>query len=80
TPKQIKEYNRIEKIKTQIKSEHKSEVDYKYNRIFQDANAKTPEDSFKIYTDYNLPFKFLEPTLEQKEKAIKQNQLERSVR
>ncbi len=80
TPKQIKEYNRIEKIKTQIESELKSYVDYRFNRIFEDANAKTFQDSVDIYQKYGLPIKLLNPTLIQKEKTIKQNELERSVR
>lgn len=78
TPKQMREYGEKERIKIQIESEHKSEADYNYGRIFE--NAKTFQDSVDIYKKYGLPIKLLTPSAEQKEKAIKQNELERSIK
>jgi hypothetical protein len=78
TPKQMKAYNEKARIKQQIETEHKSEVNHEYNQLFE--NAKTSEDTLAIYKRYNLPFKFVEPTLKQKEEAIKQNKLERSLK
>jgi hypothetical protein len=80
TPKQMKAYNEKVKIEAQMESEHKKEVEYRYDKIFENSNAKTIEDSVEIYKKYGLPIKLLNPTLEQKEKAIKQNELERSVK
>lgn len=77
TPAQIKQYNEKERIKAQMEAEHKSEVDYFYNRMFE--NAKSKEDSVGIYQKYGLPIKLLNPSFEQKEKAIKQNELEKGV-
>ena len=78
TPAQIKQYNEKRKIINQMEVEHKREVDYFYNRMFEDA--KTFQDSVDVYKHYNLPIILPKITFKQKEEAIKQNQLEKSVR
>ena len=79
TPKQIKACNEVRRIKKEIEKTELDETNYYYERIFKDADAKTFQDSLEIYQKYGLPIILLNPTLEQKEKAIKQNELERSV-
>jgi hypothetical protein len=79
TPKQIKAYNEKVRIEQQIETEHKKEVEYKYDKIFEDTKTRNFWDSLEIYKKYNLPFKFVEPTLEQKEKVIKQSNLEKGL-
>lgn len=75
TPKQMKAYDEKIRIEQQIETEHKKEINYKFNRIF--GKAITFQDSVDIYQKYNLPITLQNITFEQKEKAIKQNQLER---
>lgn len=79
TPKQMKQYSEQERIKAEVEAEYKSYTEYRFNRIFKDADAKTFNDSVNIYQKYGLPIKLLEPSLGQKENAIKQNELERSI-
>ena len=77
TLKQMKQYNEKSRIEQQIKTEHKNEVNYFYNRIFE--GAENIKDSVDIYQKYGLPIKLLNPTLEEKERAIKQNRLENLI-
>jgi hypothetical protein len=78
TPKQIKAYNERVRIEQELKDQHLKEVNYFYNRLFE--KAITFQDSVEIYKKYNLPINIKNPTLNQKEKAIKQNELERSLK
>jgi hypothetical protein len=80
TPKQKEMYKEQMKIKAQIETEHKKEIEYRFDRIFNENKATTFWDSLEIYNHYNLPFKFVEPTFKQKEEAVKQNELERSLK
>lgn len=75
TPSQIKQYNEKQRIIQQIKTEHENETNFEYGRLFEGN-----KDSIEVYKKYGFPIKLLEPTLEQKEKAIKQSELERSLK
>jgi hypothetical protein len=78
TPKQMKEYNEMKRIETGMKAEHTSKINYEYKRIFD--NAKTFQDSVDIYQKLGLPIILSKPSFKQKEEAIKQNELEKSVK
>jgi hypothetical protein len=77
TPKQMKAYSEKVRIEQQIEAEHKGDIDYKFNILFK--NAKNFQDSVDVYNKYGLPIKLLTPTHEEKEEAVKQSELERSV-
>jgi len=64
-------------IEQEVEKAHLYEVNYEYGKIFK--NAYNFQDSVDIYQKYGLPIKLLEPSLEQKEKAIKQNRLENLI-
>lgn len=67
-------YNEKQRIIQQMNAEHESEVNFEYSRLFEGN-----KDSIEVYQKYDFPIKLLEPTLELKEKAIKQSWLENSV-
>jgi hypothetical protein len=78
TPKQMREYNERSKIEADMKEEHIGNVNYEYERIFD--NAKTFQDSVEIYQKFGLPIILSKPSFKQKEEAVKQNELEKSVK
>jgi len=79
TPKQIKQYNEKLRIELELKTQDIGDINYRYNRLFE--NAINFNDSLKIYEKYSLPIKLLEPSIEQKKRAIEeQNKLEKSLR
>jgi len=64
TPKQMKQYNEKVRIELELKAQDRNEINYRYNRLLE--NAKNFEDSLKI--------------MKQKERAIKQSELEKGLR
>ncbi len=74
TSKQIKENIQKTKIEQEEKIQYQNKIDSLYNKLFENA------DSLDIYKKYGLPIKLLKPTLEQKEWAIEQNELEKKIK
>ncbi len=78
TPKQMKEFNRIEKIKKEMMNERRTFDEFEMGRIY--SSAETHQDSVKIAAKYGLPVEILKPSLEQMEEAIEKFSLENSVK
>lgn len=76
TLKQWKEYHEKVRIEQEMEKAQLDEVNYEYSKIFE--NATNFQDTVDIYQKYGLPIILLNPSLEKKEKAIKQNELEKS--
>jgi len=78
TPKQIKQYNEKVRIELELKIQDIDETNYRNNRLLE--NAKNFEDSLEIYKKYHYPIILLEPSIEQKKRAIEQNEREMTVK
>jgi hypothetical protein len=78
TPKQMREYNEKSRIEAEMKKEYTDKVNYEYNRIYE--NAKTFQDSVEVYQKFGLPIILSKPSFKQKEEAVRQNELEKSVK
>lgn len=57
---------------------HYNQINSSYDSLFKDA--KTFSDSLAVYQHYGLPVILPEPTLEEKETAVKINELEKSLK
>lgn len=59
---------------------YEQKVDSTYNALFNEA--KSLDDSLKIYEKYGLPIKLelKKPSFEDKERAVKENELEKSLK
>jgi hypothetical protein len=79
--------NQFEKYSKEIKNlqveynkihQHNQQVNSSYDSLFKDA--KNFADSFAIYNHYCLPIKLGQPTLDEKETAVKMNRLEKEMK
>ena len=74
TPQQYREYSNKQKTKNQ----NIQQINVSYDSLFKDT--KTFSDSLAVYQKYALPIKFGEPTFDEKETAIKMNNLEKGIK
>jgi len=77
-PAKWDKYYETEEKKQQAKQNYIQKIDLIYNSLFKDA--KTFDDSLEIYQKYGLPIKLIPANFEQKEKVVKQNKLEDSLK
>ncbi len=74
------EWSRIEREKLQKEINEKAyslKIDSLYN--IELSKCLDYEDSLNFYREHNLPFKFGNPSLKQKEEVLKQNGLEKEL-
>jgi hypothetical protein len=73
-------YNRLENSLDNFEKNLKyyNQVNSSYDSLFKDA--KTFGDSLAVYQHYGLPVRLPEPTLDEKETAVKINELEKSLK
>jgi hypothetical protein len=74
TPKQIKEYSEKSEIEKADRIQYEKSIDSSYNNLFR--NSVSFEDSLEIYKKSRLPIKLISPTIEEKERAVRFNELE----